>query len=130
MTAPRAAAIATWAYAAGFGISAIPVAIFLARRGRLPNFLGLFESYGGRWSARFPDGAFIALLLAFFIVTGVAAWSAWLLWNGSRTGAVINLILLPVEAIFWIGFALPIPWVFGMARVVLVLAGWSSLAKA
>lgn len=129
MTATRAAAIVTWVYAAGFGIAAIPVAIFLARRGRLPNFLGLFESYGGPWSARFSDGAFIALLLAFFIVTGVAAWSAWLLWNGSKTGAVINLILLPVEAIFWFGFALPIPWVVGVARVVLVLAGWTSLAN-
>ena len=49
MTATRAAAIVTWVYAAGFGIAAIPVAIFLARRGRLPNFLGLFESYGGPW---------------------------------------------------------------------------------
>ena len=63
-------------------------------------------------------------------MTGVAAWSAWLLWNGSKTGAVINLILLPVEAIFWFGFALPIPWVVGVARVVLVLAGWTSLANA
>jgi hypothetical protein len=59
----------------------------------------------------------------------VAAWSAWLLWNGSRTGAVINLLLLPVEAIFWIGFALPIPWVIGITRVVLIAVAWSSLTS-
>jgi hypothetical protein len=129
MTAAHAAAIVTWAYAAGFGISTIPVAIFLGRTGRLPNFLGLFDTYGGPWSSRFSDGVFIGLLLAFFLVACVAAWSAWLLWNGSRTGAVINLLLLPVEAIFWIGFALPIPWVIGITRVVLIAVAWSSLTS-
>jgi hypothetical protein len=33
-----------------------------------------------------------------------------------NAGAVLNLGLLPVEAVFWIGFALPVPWLFGIAR--------------
>ena len=67
------------------------------------------------------------LLLAFLVVSLVTAWSAWLVWNGSRSGAVLNLILLPVEGVFWIGFALPIPWLLGAARVVLIALAWKSL---
>lgn len=44
--------------------------------------------------------------------------------EGSKTGAVLNLILLPVEAVFWLGFALPIPRLIGIARAALLaLAG-------
>jgi hypothetical protein len=126
MSAARLAAVLTWAYAAGFGLPAIPVGIYLLQRGRLPNFLGLFPMYGGPWASRFGDSTFFVLLTAFFLVTVVVAWAAWLIWNGSRTGAVLGLVLLIVEAVFWLGFALPIPWVFGIARVVLVTIAWSS----
>jgi hypothetical protein len=36
--------------------------------------------------------------------------------------------LLPVEAVFWVGFALPIPWLLGVARVVLMALAWRSLS--
>jgi hypothetical protein len=36
------------------------------------------------------------------------AGAAWLVWKGSRVGGVLAMVLLPVEAVFWIGFALPI----------------------
>ena len=51
MNSARAAAIVTWVYAAGFGLAAVPVSIYLSQNGRLPTFLGLFEMYGGPWSA-------------------------------------------------------------------------------
>ena len=59
-------------------------------------------------------------------MTILAAWSAWWLWRGRRSGAVVNLALLPIEAIFWLGFAVPIPWLFGIARAVLLAASWAS----
>jgi hypothetical protein len=37
------------------------------------------------------------------------------------------MALMPVEAILWLGFALPIPWILGVARVVLLAMAWSSL---
>lgn len=55
--AGRAEAVVTWAYACGFGIPAIPVGVYLLRRGSLPAFLGLFDMYGGPWSNRLDDGA-------------------------------------------------------------------------
>jgi hypothetical protein len=42
--------------------------------------------------------------------------------------AVVNVALLPVEAIFWLGFAVPIPWLVGAARVVLIAIAWRSLS--
>lgn len=123
----RTAAIVTWGYAAAFGIPAIPVSVFLVEHGRLPELWGLFEIYGGPWSARHSDTTLVSLLLGFLAVTLVAAWSAWLLWGRRKIGAVLNLALLPVEAVFWIGFALPLPWLIGIARVAMVARAWRQL---
>lgn len=123
----RAAAIVTWAYAAGFGLAAPPVAVYLIREGHLPSFLGLFDCYAGPWSESTDQRTFVVLLLAFLGINAVAAWSGWLIWRGRRSGAVLNLALLPVEAIFWVGFALPIPWLCGAVRAGLLAAAWKSL---
>jgi hypothetical protein len=127
MKTARAAAVVTWSYAAGFGIPAIPVGVYLLNKGRLPTFMNLFEMYGGPWSSRVEPRTFLALLSAFSGVAALNAWSGWLLWRGRKSGAVLNLSLLPIEAVFWLGFALPIPWLVGGARIALIAASWSSL---
>ena len=127
MNNARIAAVLTWVYSAGFGLPTVPVAMFLLRQGRLPVFAGLFETYGGPWSARLQQRTFMVLLMAFLIVTLVAAWAAWMLWNGSKAGAVLALVLLPLEAVFWVGFALPIPWLIGMARIAYIAIAWKAL---
>jgi hypothetical protein len=127
MNRSRTAAVVTWAYVAGFGVPAVPVAIFLAGKGRLPTLWGLFDMYAGPWSSRFADDRVIALLLVYSGQGMAAALSGWLLWKRRQAGAVLNLGLLPVEAVFWIGFALPIPWLFGIARVALVPLAWPEL---
>ena len=45
-----------------------------------------------------------------------------------KAGAVLNLVLPPAEAVFWVGFALPVPWLFGIARVALVTMAWPGLS--
>lgn len=127
MSEARIAAVVTWAQAAGFVLSTIPVAVYLLQRGKLPTFFGLFEMYGGPWSARVTDTTFAVALMGFLVVSAGSAWAAWLLWTGSRSGAVLSLVLLPVEGIFWVGFALPIPWLLGIARVLLIALAWKSL---
>lgn len=127
MKTARAAAVVTWIYAAGFGIPAIPVGVYLLTRGRLPTFFDLFEMYGGPWFSRVKPETFVALLAVFFGVSALNAWSGWLLWRGRRAGGVLNLSLLPLEAVFWVGFALPFPPVAGVARLVLIAASWPSL---
>ncbi|MER6940315.1 hypothetical protein ABTX24_28315 [Nocardioides sp. NPDC127514] len=128
MMRSRTAALVTWTYAAMFGLPAVPVAIFVAEKGRLPSLWGLFDMYAGPWSSRFADDRVIALLLVYLGIVLVAVLSGWLLWKRRKAGAVLNLGLLPVEALFWIGFALPVPWLFGIARVVLVPLAWPELS--
>lgn len=125
MTAARSAAVVTWVYAAGFGIPAVPVAIYVVQRGYLPWFAGLFPMYGGPWSNRSLD-LFVVMLVVFFALMLVVSYAAWLVWRGSRTGVVVALVLLPVEAVFWIGFALPFPWPIGIARAALLISAATS----
>ena len=78
---------------------------------------------------RASDGVFVALMLGFLGLNLVVAWMAWLIWRGRSAGAVLSLVLLPVEVVFWVGFALPVPWVIGFARAALILLAWRSLSR-
>lgn len=128
MNRSRTAAVMTWAYAAMFGVPAVHVAVFLANKGRLPSLWGLFDMYAGPWSSRFADDRVVALLLLYSGLVLAVVVSGWLLWEMRKAGAVLNLALLPVEAVFWIGFALPIPWLFGFLRVALVSLAWAEIS--
>ncbi len=130
MKSARAAAIVTWAYAAGFGGCALPAAVYLKSHGRLPSFFGLFDMFAGPWFERLPRERFLQLLLLFPVVTGAAAASGVGLWKGRQRGGAMNLAVLGVEAVFWAGFALPIPVAVGTARVALVALSWKGLAPA
>jgi hypothetical protein len=115
--------VLTWAYALGFGGSTIPVGVYLHHHGRLPSFLGLFDAYAGPWWERFGPRAFLRLLMAFLVVTLVAATVAALIWDGSALGVVLTVIVMPWEAMFWFGFDLPIPKMLGLVRLALIVAG-------
>jgi hypothetical protein len=41
--------------------------------------------------------------------------------------AVLALALLPIEAVFWVGFALPMQWLIGVARVAYIALAWKAL---
>ena len=125
--AARGYAVVTWAYAAAFGLPAVPVSVYLLRHGSLPWFGNLFPMYGGPWSGRFSDQQFVGLLLSFLGLTACAAGAAGRVRRGSRRGAGVSAGLLPIEAVFWLGFALPIPWVLGAARAALLIAAWPRL---
>ena len=125
--AARAYAVVTWAYAAGFGLPTVPVSVYLLRHGSLPWFGDLFPMYGGPWSGRLGNDQFAGLLVSYLGLMAVVARAAGQVRRGSRRGAVLSAGLLPVEAVFWLGFALPIPWVLGAARVALLVAAWRQL---
>lgn len=120
-SAARGYAVVTWAYAAGFGVPAVPVAVHLLRRGTLPWFGDLFPMYGGPWSGRLESGPFVGLLLGYAGLTALVSLAASRVGRGSRRGVRVSLVLLPAEAVFWVGLALPIPWIVGAARLVLLV---------
>ena len=126
MKTSQKAAIVTWTYVAGYGAPIVPIVIYMRRNERLPSFFGLFDMMGGPWAERQSPQGLTASLGAYLAVTAVAAHSAWLMWRGQKGGRALNLALLPVEAVFWIGFALPIPWILGAARAALVVASYAN----
>jgi hypothetical protein len=126
MRSARAAAVAPGSSPPG-SVCPSSVSVYLQENGRLPSFFGMFDMYGGPWSASTFDDTFSQLLYAFLAVQLVVAWSGWLLWRGERHGAVLNLLTLPAEAVFWYGFALPLPWIGGAVRFLLVAGAWRGL---
>ena len=125
MKSSRVAAVVTWIYVAGFGVATIPVALYLRRHGHLPSFMGLFDMMAGPWSQRQSSDRFTRSLAAFLAVTALVAYSGGLMWRERKGGRAMNLALMPMEAVFWIGFALPIPWLFAAARMALVFSSWA-----
>jgi hypothetical protein len=87
----------------------------------------MFPMYGGPWSDSMTPTEFAGTALAFTALTAVVAGGAFRLWGGHRDGAVLVLVTLPVEAVFWYGYALPIPPVLAVLRVALIGAAWSHL---
>jgi hypothetical protein len=123
----QAYAIVTWAYAAGFGLPTVPVAVYLRQRGSLPWFGDRFPMYGGPLSNRLTDSQFIAVLLGYLGVMAAVSGTARQVGRRSRRGALVSFGLLPVEAVFWVGFALPIPCVLGAVRLALLVPVWRRL---
>ena len=121
------AAVLLWLVAGGFGIPAPFVASHLLRERTLPSFMNLFPMYGGGVFDRFSPEVFGVLLGLFTALCALEAYAGWLLWNGERLGALITLALLPIEVVFWAGFAVPFPPLIAIARLALLGAGWSAL---
>jgi hypothetical protein len=120
------AAILAWFDAIGLAIPGlIGISSLLAGRG-VPLVLG-YPSYGGGAFERMGIATSVPLLLAFLVVLIAEMPAGWLLWQGQRSGAVLALLLLVPEAIFWWGFDLPIPPILGVARVVTIALAWQSL---
>ena len=116
-----------WLVAAGFGIPAPFVASHLLRERALPSFMGLFPMYGGGPFDRFSPEVFAMLLGLFTAGCALEAYAGWLLWNGQHVGGLMTLVLVPIEVLFWVGFAVPIPPLIAIARLSLLAAGWSAL---
>ena len=127
MLALKVSAALTILTALGFGIPTAYVAVRLLRDGSLPSFMGMFPMYGGGVFERWTHPAFVLMLGAFAAVLALDAFAGWLLWNAEPLGAYISIALLPVEAIFWYGFALPIPPINAVLRFAALAAGWSAL---
>jgi hypothetical protein len=105
----------------GFGLPGAYGTWFYARQGAVWTFLG-FPTYGNgpfeRWG--FPTST--ALLVGFVAVCIAEVVVAVLLWRDATTALWLALVLLPVELVFWIGFALPFGPLLGLARTALVVA--------
>ncbi len=127
MTLLKASAVVMCLVALGFGLPAPYVAAYLLRERKLPIFMGMFPAYGGGFFERCSPERFSVLLGLFTALSAAELFAGVLLWQGEKLGALITLALLPIEIVFWAGFALPIPPALAVVRIGLLLAGWSAL---
>ncbi len=123
----RAAAVLLWVVAAGWGLPAPWLMWWVLVRGRLPVLPIIGEPNGGPFYFNFSRRVFVALLAISLALAFAQGWAAWLLWAGKRLGALLQFGLLPIEAAFWYGFALPIPPVLAVVRVILTASAWRGL---
>jgi hypothetical protein len=119
-TVTKAAAVCSLVLGLGFGLPGAYGAWYYARHREVWTLLS-FPTYGGGPFERCGLQTNVALLLGFVAVCAAEVVVAALLWNDATTAPWLALALLPVELVFWIGFALPFGPLLGLARTALVL---------
>ena len=103
----KAASVMCWVTGLGFGLPGVYGIAHFARTGTIARFMG-FPAYGEGPFERLGIRTSVPLLSAFVGVCAAECVAGGLLWRNRRSGAVLGLALLPVESVFWIGFALPV----------------------
>ena len=116
----RAAAVCSFVLGLGFGLPGAYGAWYFARHDTVWTFLG-FPTYGGGPFEGWGVPTSVRLLLAFVLVCAAEVVVGVLLWGDRAVGLWLALALVPVELVFWVGFALPFGPLFGAARTVLVV---------
>jgi hypothetical protein len=86
-----------------------------------------FPAYGGGPFELQGLPTTVPLLTGFLLICALEGLAGWWLWSGQRRGAVLALVLVPFGAVFWWGFALPLPALFAAVRTVLILLDWPRL---
>ncbi len=114
----KVAALCSAMLGLGFGIPCAIGLLHFARHHEIWTFLG-FPTYGGGPFEKVGLPTRVPLLLGYLVVCAAEVAVAVALWVDAPHAAAYSLALLPVEAVFWIGFALPFGPPFGIARVLL-----------
>lgn len=111
--------------AVGWAIGTLVPLYYAFARGSLPRVAGI-RLLSGPFEKLGMD-AFIAVGLVFVAVSALKVLAAYWLWHARLDGAVLELILLGLSAIFWYGFALPFGPIGGALEMVLLAVVWRSL---
>jgi hypothetical protein len=122
----RAAAILLWFNGLGFGLCCLPGIRNLLTGRDIPTIFG-FPAYGGGPFERAGIPTTVPLLSAFLIVCALEVVAGWLTWQGSSVGAIAAIVLAAPGAVFWYGFALPIPPLLAAVRTALIVMSWQDL---
>jgi len=104
----------------GFGLPAVAGAVHVARTGQVWTFLG-FPTYGGGPFEQIGLSTSVPLLALFALVCVAEVAVGVMLLLGTPHAVTFGYLLLPLEFVFWIGFALPFGPPVGIARTILLL---------
>lgn len=127
MNSLRSSAVLLLINGVGFGLPCVlAIRNLLGGRG-IPFIMG-FPAYGRGPFERIGIATTVPLVAAFLIVCSLEIAAGGLLWSTDKIGAVLALVLVPLGAVFWWGFALPIPPIFALVRTVLIVLNWRYLS--
>ena len=104
----------------GFGLPCVAAIRHFAMTGEVWTFLG-FPAYGAGPFERVGLSTTAPLLVAFLLVCIAEIVVGGMLIAGVPVAPAVSCALLPVELVFWIGFALPVGPALGLARAVLLV---------
>jgi hypothetical protein len=104
----------------GFGLPGVFAIWHFARTREVWTFMG-FPTYGNGPFERIGVRTSTALLVGFLLVCIAEVAVGVMLWAGASYAPTMSFGLLPFELAFWIGFALPLGPLLGIARAVLLL---------
>jgi hypothetical protein len=106
-------------------IGVVPTLYYAFVHGELPTRFGI-RLLGGPFE-KLGLEALIVTGIIYIVVSALKFLAGYWLWNSRMDGAVLELILLGLSAIFWYGFALPFGPPVGIIQVVLLVFAWGSL---
>ena len=104
----------------GFGLPCVFGIGHFVQTGQVWMFMG-FPTYGDGPFERIGVQTSTALLVGFLWVCVAEVALAVMLWAGAPYAAAVGYALLVFEVPFWIGFALPLGPLLGIARTGLLL---------
>ena len=107
-----------------FGI--LPPMYYAYKNNSFPTWMGIRLLDGGPFGKLGIQAAILAGIM-FIIVSALKLLAAYWVWNFQMDGAVLELILLILSAMFWYGFALPFGPPIDVAQAILFILCWHSL---
>lgn len=105
-------------------IGVLPTLQYAVTHKSLPTIAGGIKALSGPFEALGMD-AFIVAGLIFVAISALKFLATYWLWSLRLDGAILQLILLGVSAIFWYGFALPYGPLLGIPQAILIACAWS-----
>ena len=112
--------------AVGWAFGVLPVLKYALAHRTLPT-IGRMRLLSGPVEALGIE-AVIVTGLVFVVVSGLKLLAAYWLWQARMDGAILEIILLGLSAIFWYAFALPLGPLSGGIQLVLLMLAWKSLS--
>ena len=109
----------------GWLIGVIPTLYYAFTHRTLPTVGGI-RLLGGPFETLGIEALIVAGIV-FVVVSALKILAAYWIWNSRIDGAVLELILLGLSAVFWYGFALPFGPPLGITQVVLLVLVWRTL---
>lgn len=106
-------------------VGVVPTLYYAFWRGRLP-ILGGIRLMGGPFE-KLGLNSLIVAGIVYIMVSALKILAAHWLWNSRLDGAVLEVVLLALSAIFWYGFALPLGPLLGIMQIVLLALSWRLL---